>query len=73
MHRTLLLMPLLLLLSVGTFAKDYAKVTVFEYGTEGYNIFRIHAIIRAALPVGWTIGVGYLVSDDLIFDIDFNY
>ena len=48
MHRTLLLMPLILLFSVGTFAKDYTKVTVFEYGTEGYNIFRIPAIIRAA-------------------------
>ncbi len=30
MYRTLLLMPLVLLFSVGTFAKEYTKVTVFE-------------------------------------------
>ncbi|MDP6060912.1 MAG: sialidase family protein, partial [Pirellulaceae bacterium] len=44
----LVLIPTLSLIAVSAGAGEFETVTVFANGTDGYNIFRIPAIIKAA-------------------------
>ena len=46
--KSIRLLLTLALTTLAASAKDYPNVTVFQYGTEGYNIYRIPAIVRAA-------------------------